>query len=241
MKRFLSWIVMYIVWMFATLVPNMLTVVAAVQFDLLDGLSIFAKAAICILGGAIMLALICSATYFGVICTMAASEAVKPSRKGTRYRVFAIFMLVGSVLNIVASILSRSFALYLLPLALFYIMLLIKSKDSFYAIGDIVISLGTISTILSIAGIIGYFFGAPLLVIIAAVYDIALAIYQIRKGELRNISTYVIAIVIGIIVALWADLNLWLTIAVALCIEECFTMLIAFVGFLHSLFPYRKK
>lgn len=80
--------------------------------------------------------------------------------------------------------------------------------------------LGILGYIFSIAGIVGYYIDIPVLTIIATIFIIIEALIGLFSGELRNIKTYILAIIIGLCVAYFKDLNIPSTIAVALCFEE---------------------
>lgn len=80
--------------------------------------------------------------------------------------------------------------------------------------------LGILGFIFSLLGIVGYFNGLPLMAVIGAAYIIIEAIIGLSTGELRNISTYIIAICIGFFISIFAKINTLSTIAAALCFEE---------------------
>lgn len=85
--------------------------------------------------------------------------------------------------------------------------------------------------VFSLLGIIGYFLEISAFIVVAFIYILAEALIGLYTGELRSIGTYVFAVVIGFLVAIFTKTNIFLTIIVALCFEE-FTMGVISIIFL---------
>lgn len=89
-----------------------------------------------------------------------------------------------------------------------------------------------LGTVFSIMGIIGYYTNIPILVTVALIYIVAEAVITLYRGELKNITTYVIAIIIGLSVALYTEADVLLTVGVSLCFESLVVGIISLVFFI---------
>lgn len=89
--------------------------------------------------------------------------------------------------------------------------------------------LGILGFVFSIMGIVGYFNGMSVLLAISAVCIVAEAVIGLCTGELRSLSTYIVAVIIGYFVAVFTKANVLSTVAVALCFEDLVLGIISLV------------
>jgi hypothetical protein len=80
--------------------------------------------------------------------------------------------------------------------------------------------LGIICTIVSIVGLCGLFVGNTILVIIGGVAGIIETLVGIISGEQKSLVTSILAIIIGIIYAIFSGTALWLGVFIGLCFES---------------------
>ena len=77
-----------------------------------------------------------------------------------------------------------------------------------------------ISAITSIIGIIFFFCGYPIVTIVCAVISLVSSVVNVVKGEQHGFITEIITIIIGLIIALIANIDIINGIAVAICIGD---------------------
>jgi hypothetical protein len=119
MKRFLSWVVLlaaYYVWYWLAL---LVTIVAAWIISFFIGASTAVKIIIIVIGGVpLFFGIFISPVQYGAPLLIRASEAICPSRRGTRYKVFGVLWLMLGVVNISYLLIMRQFSVDLLQRAL---------------------------------------------------------------------------------------------------------------------------
>lgn len=92
--RFLSWVVMVICSVVIYYIAVFLIWLVTLAVGAISTLSTFLQIVIYLFGGSTLLAIIIAPLQYGGILTVSASEAVKPSRNGKRYKVFSILIIV---------------------------------------------------------------------------------------------------------------------------------------------------
>lgn len=88
--------------------------------------------------------------------------------------------------------------------------------------------LGFISAIVSIAGIVLFFFN-PALTIICAIVSIINSLLQVFIGEQNNFSTEILTIVIAAIISFIAKISYINTICFALCISNALFYIVGLI------------
>ena len=129
MRRFLSWVVLYLASCLTNIIMFVVLSIAAYLFGLIDTLNMFLRILIYIIGGSTLLTLIFFPIHYGSILTVSASEAIKESKKGTRYILFGIIMLVWSLFGIFYGIAKGTFHAGYIMMCIYYIMIIITGKQ----------------------------------------------------------------------------------------------------------------
>ena len=118
MKRFLSWLTLigcYIAFcLIASLDMALLGYIAGLYYQL----SAFLKLIVIIVGGSFILGIALAPLWYGIPLTYSASEAVCPSKRGDRYVVMGVLILVGCVLEIITGFMLRDILIGIYGIAL---------------------------------------------------------------------------------------------------------------------------
>lgn len=126
--RFLSWVVMAICSVVVYYVAVFLIWLVVLAVGAISTLTVFWQIVIYLLGGSTLIAIIFAPLQYGGILTVSTSEAVKPSKAGTRYKVFAIAIMVLFALEFIASIIISAIDWAALYVIAFGISLLISAN-----------------------------------------------------------------------------------------------------------------
>ena len=97
MKRFLSWLALFGCYVVFTTLASLDMALLRYINVLHSQLSPFLKLVVIFFGGSAFIGLTLAPLYYGIPLSWAASEAVCPSKKGTRYIVFGTLTVVFSV------------------------------------------------------------------------------------------------------------------------------------------------
>ena len=97
MKRFLSWLALFGCYVVFTTLASLDMALLRYIIGLYSQLSPFLKLVVIFFGGSAFIGLTLAPLYYGIPLSWAASEAVCPSKKGTRYIVFGTLTVVFSV------------------------------------------------------------------------------------------------------------------------------------------------
>lgn len=130
MKRFFSWIVLYLISSLTGILTSLMLSLGAYVLDLMSELSTFWRIVIYFFGGTSFLSLVFFPVYYGVFAAISASEAVKPSRRGLRYIVFSIYMLITGIIYIITGLTEGTFHLNTIIMCIYYVMILIFGKEA---------------------------------------------------------------------------------------------------------------
>ena len=130
MKRFISWIVLYLISVLTSLLTSLVIGIGGYIFSLVSSLNAFLEIIIYIVGGTTFLGLLISPAWYGAFLAVSASEAVKRSKKGTRYFVLSIYMLISNVFYIVAGLIGGTLHLNSIIMCLYYVILIIAGKNA---------------------------------------------------------------------------------------------------------------
>ncbi len=129
MKRILSWIVLIVIGYVVSLLTSLVMGLGAYVLSLIDGLNTLLKILIYLFGGATLLSIILAPIYYGSMLAVPASEAVKESKKGTRYIVYSVYNLIASIAFIIMGFLQGEFRLQPLLMCIYYIAILVIGKN----------------------------------------------------------------------------------------------------------------
>ena len=120
MKRFLSWLTLigcYIAFCFiVSLDMRLLAYIAG----LYGQLSAFLKLIVIIVGGSFILGLALAPLWYGVPLTYTASEAGCPSKRGDRYIVVGVLIVVSCILEIISGFMLRDILIGIYGIALIF-------------------------------------------------------------------------------------------------------------------------
>ena len=99
MKRFLSWLTLVGCYLLFSLINMLDLLLLSFISDLVTSLPAFLKFLTILIGGTFILGIAIAPLWYGIPLTVAASNSVHQSKKGTRYKVFGIFIIVITVLS----------------------------------------------------------------------------------------------------------------------------------------------
>ena len=129
MRRFLSWVVLYLICCLTSLVEAVACKFGAYLLYLVNELSVFWRLVAYLFGGVTFLSIITLPIHYGSYFSFSASEAIAPSKKGTRYIVFSVYMLIISVIYTILEAMNGTFHASVVLMCIYYITLIVLSRD----------------------------------------------------------------------------------------------------------------
>lgn len=130
MKRVISWVVLYLICVLTSLLTSVVVGFGGYLFELLGELNAFLEIIIYIVGGFTFLSFLITPAYYGAFLAVIASEAIKCSKKGTRYYVLAIYSLISNVVYIILGLANGTLPVSTIIMCLFYIFLIVLGKNA---------------------------------------------------------------------------------------------------------------
>lgn len=125
MRRILSWVVLVLIsWLVAVLTSVVIGVSVHI-LDLIDTLGTFLKVVIYIFGGATLLSFILLPVHYGSYAAISVSEAIKSSKKGTRYIVWSVFMIIMSIISTAIVFAKGTIQINYIIMCIYYIELIV--------------------------------------------------------------------------------------------------------------------
>ena len=97
MKRFLSWLALLVFVVLIGLFTNLVVWFSSYLLSLYLQLSAFLKLVIILFGGGILLGIVFTPIMYGIPLTVSLCEKINESKKGARYIVMGIFILLYSI------------------------------------------------------------------------------------------------------------------------------------------------
>lgn len=128
MRRFLSWIVLCVITLVIDIFSALVMMFGGYILDLIGKLNAFFQIIIFLTAGGTILSFLLLPAIRGPALTVWASESISQTKNGARYVVFAVFMLICSILRIYFDILHHDFSLNLLVMCLYYILLIVCGR-----------------------------------------------------------------------------------------------------------------
>lgn len=128
MKRILSWIVMFLLSVLANTCTSLVIRLCGWFINLTNVMNLGPRIVCYLFFGTTLLSILFIPAVYGAILTSSASEAVCPTKKGTRYIVYSVLMLVLCVYDFVVSFQSNVWDVGALLMCIYYIVLLISSR-----------------------------------------------------------------------------------------------------------------
>lgn len=129
MKRLAAWIVLYLISVVVELVTSVVVGVGRYILSLIGELNLFLRIIIYLLGGSTFISLLFLPAYYGALINVSLCETICESKKGTRYLVFTIYMLIT---NIIYAVMSGSsdlaFYINIIIMCIYFILILFLSK-----------------------------------------------------------------------------------------------------------------
>ena len=120
---------MYLISVVVGILASLLVALGGWLIGIINDLSVFLRILCYLFGGSTLLSLLLLPVYYGPPLTIMASEAICPTRKGTRYKVYSVLMLITYVLDIIIGLSNSYFNLATIVMCIYYIVLLISSKE----------------------------------------------------------------------------------------------------------------
>lgn len=131
MKRFLSWLILPVSYIVVYLWFTAMYKLTLVLYNWLNGMSTAAIIVLVLIFGSVALALIFAPLYYGAPLTYAASEAVCPSSRGLRYKVFASGLFVLTCVSFVLSLtLMNTINIACIFVAIYCVILFLLGKTT---------------------------------------------------------------------------------------------------------------
>lgn len=118
MKRVLSWLVLAVCYFVLCVIANLDVALLKYLIGLYSELSAFLKLVIIILGGSFFAGLAIAPALYGVPLTVALCEKIHPSKKGARYIVFGIFVLLCCLFEAITTFMLRDILIGIYGIAL---------------------------------------------------------------------------------------------------------------------------
>ena len=118
MKRFLSWLALIGCYFLFCFIVALDMALLSYVLDLYSQLSAFLKLVILIIGGSFVLGIAFAPLFYGIPLIITACEAICPSKRGTRYTVFGIFVLVCCVAEIFMGFMLRDILIGIFAISL---------------------------------------------------------------------------------------------------------------------------
>lgn len=118
MKRFLSWLTLIGCYIAFCLIVALDMKLLSYISSLYHQLSAFLKLIVIIIGGSFIFGLAVAPLWYGIPLTYSASEAVYPSKRGDRYVIMGVLILVSCILDIVLGFSIRDILIGIYGIAL---------------------------------------------------------------------------------------------------------------------------
>ena len=118
MKRFFSWLTLIACYILFCLIVALDMALLSYISSLYGHLSPFLKIIVIIVGGSFILGLAFAPLWYGIPLTYAASEAVCPSKRGARYLIIGIIIIVTCILDILSKFMVRDIVIAIYGIAL---------------------------------------------------------------------------------------------------------------------------
>lgn len=130
MRRFLSWIVLCAVSLLVEIVLSMAVRLGWYVVGLIGKLGTLLQIIVILFAGTSILSFFVFPVSYGMILALKASEAVCPTRKGTRYVLLGVSMLVIDLLCFFIDIVfRRMLSLNYLVACIYYIMIIFTGRE----------------------------------------------------------------------------------------------------------------
>ena len=130
MKRVISWVVLYLICVLTSLLTSVVVGFGGYLFELVCELNTFLEIIIYIVGGLTFLSFLIAPAYYGAFLAVFASEAIKCSKKGTRYYVIAIYHLISNIVYIVLGFANGTLPISTIIMCLYYILLIVLGRNA---------------------------------------------------------------------------------------------------------------
>ena len=130
MKRVISWVVLYLICVLTSLLTSVVVGFGGYLFELVGELNAFLEIIIYMVGGFTFLSFLITPAYYGAILAVFASEAIKCSKKGTRYYVLAVYSLIMNVVYIVLGFANGTLPINAIIMCLHYIFLIVLGRKA---------------------------------------------------------------------------------------------------------------
>lgn len=109
MKRVLSWVVLFLISIVVGILTSVVIEIVVYLFTLIKELNTFLKLISYLFLGTAITSLCFVPAHYGSLLAVSVSEAIKESKEGTRYIVFATYMLIVCILNVVKAFYEGTF------------------------------------------------------------------------------------------------------------------------------------
>lgn len=129
MKRVLSWIVLLLISCLISLLSSFVGMIRSYIFSFINELSTFLRVLIYVFGGTTFFSLLLLPVHYGSLLAISASEAIKNSKRGMRYVVFSVLMLITNAIYIIIGFTKSTFYINAVIMCIYYVMLIILGRE----------------------------------------------------------------------------------------------------------------
>lgn len=129
MKRFISWLVLYLISLLTSILTSLVVGIGSYLLGLVNELNTFLRIVIYLFGGTTFISFLFLPVYYGSFFAITASEAVKGTKKGTRYYVFATYMLISNIIGIIIGLTESTFHISYVIMCVYYIALIVLGRE----------------------------------------------------------------------------------------------------------------
>lgn len=137
MRRLSAYVVLYLFSTVISLLTSLFVGVAEYILRLIQDLGILLRIAIYLIGGSTFISLVLLPIFYGAPICVHLVELIHNSKKGSRYLVFSIYMLVTTIFYIVVNLMNGTFMLNSIIMCIYYIAVAIigisfvKERENF--------------------------------------------------------------------------------------------------------------
>ena len=129
MRRLLSWFVLCIISWLVRICTTLVVLLGAYVTYLIDELNLFLKILIFLFGGSALISILFLPVFYGSGLAFTASESICESKKGTRYIVLSIIMLLSLVIGTILGFFEGRIRVDHIITCVYYISLIIASSE----------------------------------------------------------------------------------------------------------------
>lgn len=130
MRRIVSWVVLYLISLLVSLLTSLVVGLASYALDFIQNLNTFLKIICYLFGGTTLLSFLFIPAIYGSFLTVFAVESIHNSKKGLRYIIFPVYMILTSIIYIFIGLREDTFYFNQIIMCIYYILLIINGRTT---------------------------------------------------------------------------------------------------------------